>query len=192
MRALGARLSHVREISLSLLLAGRSESELSGSAEFVGNSRRSYPRFSRPGSASHPCAPLRVYGRSAGWGLLSGGWKPAPNSHLSQEMFVICLLPYPCIYTSNSHSFVVSSYISQTSSALHGHTSGSPVMGVYVPRHFLSLNPFFLLRGAAAWSVRRRCLKHNTNVFLKSVEIPCLGSQWSVSVTPHCPSFLSP
>lgn len=93
MRALGARLSHVREISLSLLLAGRSESELSGSAEFVGNSRRSYPRFSRPGSASHPCAPLRVYGRSAGWGLLSGGWKPAPNSHLSQEMFVICLLP---------------------------------------------------------------------------------------------------
>lgn len=63
---------------------------------------------------------------------------------------------------------------------------------VYVPRHFLRLNPFFLLRGAAAWSVRRRCLKHNTNVFLKSVEIPRLGSQWSVSVTPRCHSFLSP
>lgn len=97
--------------------------------------------------------------------------------------------PYPCIYTFNSHSFVVFSYISETFSVLHVHTSGSLVIGMYILRDFLSLNAFkmlFLLRGAAAWSVRQRCLKHNTNVFLKLVEIPCLDSHWSGSVTPCC------
>lgn len=48
------------------------------------------------------------------------------------------------------------------------------------------LKCFFLLSGAAAWSVRQRCLKRNTNVFLKLVEIPCLDSHWSFSVTPCC------
>lgn len=64
---------------------------------------------------------------------------------------------------------------------------GSLAIGMCVLRDFLGLNAFwrlFLLRGAAAWNVRQRCLNHSTNVFPEFVEIPWLDSHWSVWVTP--------
>lgn len=108
-------------------------------------------------------------------------------------VFFVCF-PFPCICLSNSPSFVVFGYISRTFSALRVPISGSPAIGMCVLRDFLGLNAFktlFLLRGAAAWSVRQRCLKHNAHFprsWWKFHDWPHTG----VFQSHHAVSFLSP